>query len=83
MDHVVIRIMGKRRRVFGGWIRDDKIRLNGNILNFGFIRITRKNRVETVTTHCKGQEVSGYDVEWLARKHGRNIKLGQPLKKVA
>jgi hypothetical protein len=78
-DFNIVRQLGTRQRIFGGWKRRDRVTLNGEILR-GYVEVVRKGASETTVTvfvNAKGkrQESEGYDWEWLAHRNGRMIQV--------
>lgn len=81
-DFNIVRILGPRQRIFGGWKRQDRVLMNEKELK-GHIDVVRskgETKETTVFPSVKNgvQTAPGFDWVWLAKRNGRHIKIAVP-----
>jgi hypothetical protein len=70
----VVRVLGQKRRIFGGWVRKDRVKYNEKELR-GYVEVVRRNGKTTETTVFGQRRVEGYDWVWLAKRNSRTIRV--------
>jgi pyridoxal/pyridoxine/pyridoxamine kinase len=71
--HEIVRILGEKKRIYGGWERRDKIQLNGTVLR-GYIEVRKEKGILTEYTcyfdQTDLQKKFCFDPVWLAHQNG-------------
>lgn len=75
--HNVVRVLGNKRRIYRGWERKDRIKLNEKEL-IGYVMVTRQSKQVKERTCYKGSCVEGYNWPWLAHRNSRIVKVANP-----